>query len=151
MLWLLMALLLIAAGILAAASLIVAKQPNAQEMIKKLVPFQGIIGIILLVFGLIFLFVWVLPYMSIMSLFPITGLVWLASSLVAIALGILLGYGLISQYALSKNADAARSGEAVRAKLTGYQVPLGIAGIGLGIWLLLLYFSWSSFAGGMGL
>ena len=148
---LLLAILLIAAGILAAASLIVAKQPNAQEMIKKLVPFQGIIGIILLIFGLYFLFAWALPGLQIMSYFPMTAIAWLASSLVAIALGVLLGYGLISQYALSKNADAARSGEAVRAKLTSYQVPLGVAGIALGIWLILLYFSWRSFAGGFGL
>ena len=148
---LLLGILLIAAGILAAASLIVAKQPNAQEMISKLVPFQGIIGIILLLFGLYFLFAWVLPGMGIFSFFPLTGIAWLASTLVAIALGILLGYGLISQYALSKNADAARSGEAVRAKLTTYQVPLGIAGIALGIWLILLYFSWSSFTRGFGI
>jgi hypothetical protein len=147
---LLLGILLIAAGILAAASLIVAKQPNAQEMISKLVPFQGIIGIILLLFGLYFLFAWVFPGLGILSYFPLTGIAWLASTLVAIALGILLGYGLISQYALSKNADAARSGEAVRAKLTTYQVPLGIAGIALGIWLILLHFSWSSFARGFG-
>ena len=40
-------------GLLAASSLIVQKQPNAKELIAKLVPFQGIIGIILLIWGLI--------------------------------------------------------------------------------------------------
>ena len=138
----LLAILLIAAGILAAASLIVAKQPNAQEMINKIVPFQGIIGIILLIWGLYALFVWVLPGFSFaLRWAPLTALAGLASTLVAIGLGVLLGYGLIQQYALSKNADAARSGEAVRAKLTGIQVPLGIAGIILGIWILVLSLS----------
>lgn len=139
---LVLAILLIAAGILAAASLIVAKQPNAQEMINKIVPFQGIIGIILLIWGLYTLFFWVLPYLGpAMRFSPLGALAGLASTLVAIGLGILLGYGLIQQYALSKNADAARSGEAVRAKLSGIQVPLGIAGIALGIWILILSLS----------
>lgn len=136
----LLGILLIAAGILAAASLIVQKQPNAGEMIKKLVPFQGIIGIILLLWGLYALLFGILPYLGAwMGYAPISGLAALAASLVAIGLGILLGYGLISQYALSKNADAARSGEVVRAKLTGIQVPLGVAGIILGIWVLVSF------------
>ncbi|MDT4968258.1 MAG: hypothetical protein QOJ64_2995 [Acidobacteriota bacterium] len=136
----LLGILLILAGILAAASLIVQKQPNAGEMIKKLVPFQGIIGIILLLWGIYALLFLILPYIGlIMQFFPIRGLAAIAASLVAIGLGIILGYGLISQYALSKNADAARSGEAVRAKLTGIQVPLGIAGIVLGLWVLISF------------
>jgi hypothetical protein len=137
---LLLAILLIAAGILAAASLIVQKQPNAQEAIAKLTPFQGIIGIILLLWGLYQLFFGVLPYFGLLMQFaPITAIAALLATLVAIGLGILLGYGLISHYALSKNADAARSGEAVRAKLTGIQVPLGIAGIALGLWMIVIY------------
>ena len=136
----LLGILLILAGILAAASLIVQKQPNAGEMIKKLVPFQGIIGIILLLWGLYALLFLILPYIGlIMQFFPIRGLAAIGAALVAIALGIILGYGLISQYALSKNADAARSGEAVRAKLTSVQVPLGIAGIVLGLWALVSF------------
>ena len=137
---LLLAILLIAAGILAAASLIVQKQPNAREAIAKLTPFQGIIGIILLLWGLYQLFFGVLPYFGLLMQFaPLTAIAALLATLVAIGLGILLGYGLISQYALSKNADAARSGEVVRAKLTGIQVPLGIAGIALGIWMIIIY------------
>jgi hypothetical protein len=139
---LLLALLLIVAGALAAASLIIQKQPNAREAIAKLVPFQGIIGIVLLLWGLWQLIELLRFFGILMQLFPITALAYLASVLVAIGLGILLGYSLIQQYVLSKNADASRSGEAVRAKLTGIQVPLGIAGILLGIWLIVLYMSY---------
>jgi len=141
---LLLALLLIVAGALAAASLIVQKQPNAREAIAKLVPFQGIIGIILLLWGLWQLIDLLRYFGLLMQFFPITAIAYLAAVLVAIGLGILLGYGLIQQYVLSKNADANRSGEAVRAKLSGIQVPLGIAGIGLGIWLIVLYMSYRS-------
>jgi hypothetical protein len=139
---LLLAILLIVAGILAAASLIIAKQPNAQDMISKIVPFQGIIGIILLLWGLYALFFQVLPYFGLLMQFaPLTAIASLASTLVAIGLGIILGYGLIKQYALKNNADAARSGDAAVAKLAGIQVPLGLAGIALGIWILIIYMS----------
>lgn len=139
---LLLALLLIIAGALAAASLIIQKQPNARDAIAKLVPFQGIIGIVLLLWGLWQLIELLRFFGILMQIFPITAIAYLASVLVAIGLGILLGYGLIQQYVLSKNADASRSGEAVRAKLTGIQVPLGIAGIALGLWLIVLYLSY---------
>jgi uncharacterized membrane protein len=139
---LILALLLIAAGILAAASLIVQKQPNAREAIAKLVPFQGIIGIILLLWGVYMLLAWVIPYLGfIMRWSPMSGLALLLSTLAALGLGFLLGYGLIQQYALSKNADAARSGEAMRSKIAGYQVPLGIIGIVLGLWMLVVSLS----------
>src|SRR5437764_13531301 len=108
----LLGILLILAGILAASSLIIQKQPNAQEVISKIVPFQGIIGIILLLWGLYALIFGLLPYLGAwMTLFPIRAIAALLATLVAIGLGILLGYGLIAQYALSKNAGAARSGE----------------------------------------
>ena len=141
---LLLALLLIVAGALAAASLIIQKQPNARDALAKLVPFQGIIGIVLLLWGLWQLIDLLRYFGLLMQFFPITAIAYLASVLVAIGLGILLGYGLIQQYVLSKNADANRSGEAVRAKLSGIQIPLGIAGIGLGLWLIVLYMSYRS-------
>ena len=141
---LLLAVLLLAAGVLAAAPLIVSKQPNAQEVISKLVPYQGIIGIILLLWGLFVLLFRLLSVLGLLLQFaPLTGIGMLLACLVAIALGILLGYGLISKYALSKNADAARSGEMVRAKLTGIQIPLGIAGIATGIWAFMIYLNFS--------
>lgn len=140
------ALLLIAAGILGAASLIVAKQPNAREVIAKLTPYQGIIGIILLIWALIVFIFRILPALGLLlQFFPVTGILLLATFLVAIALGFLLGYGLITQYALNKNAGAAQGGEAMRMKLAKFQGPLGLLGIGLGLWMLISALSWGMF------
>ena len=138
----LLALLLIAAGALSIPTLIAAKQPNAKEVLDKMVPFQGVIGIILLLWGLFSLIsdVFSAGFSLFMRFFPIWGIIYIVSVLVAIGLGILLGYGLISKYALSKNADAARSGEMVRSKIAAFQVPLGIAGIVLGVLLLIFRF-----------
>lgn len=134
-------LLLIVAGALGAASLIASKQPNAGEVIAKLVPFQGIIGIILLLWSLIQL-IRVLPYIGLLLQFSaITGILVLVVLIVGIILGFLLGYGLINQYVLSKNAGAAASGNAMQMKLAKFQVPLGILAILLGIWMLISYLS----------
>lgn len=143
---LLFALLLIVAGVLAAASLIVAKQPNAREVIAKLTPFQGIIGIVLLIWALIVFIFRILPALSaLLSLFPLTGILILATFLVAIALGFLLGYGLIKHYALSNSAAATGGGESIHLKLAKIQGPLGLIGIGLGLWLLITSLSWGMF------
>ncbi len=135
----LLALLLIAAGALAIPALIASKQPNAKEVLDKLVPYQGVIGIILLLMGLYLLIVDVLSYnFSVLRFIsPLGSIIYMIGILVAIALGLLLGYGLIKKYALSKNADAARSGDAVMAKMARIQAPLGIAGIALGVFLLI--------------
>lgn len=136
---LLIPILLIIGGVLAASSLIIQKQPNARELIGKLVPFQGIIGIILLIWGLIAFIFWGLPLLRILSYFPMAALIGLLSIVVTIVLGFLLGYGLINQYVLSKNAEAARGGENVHAKLARIQVPIGIIAILLGLWALISF------------
>jgi len=143
---LLFALLLIVAGVLAASSLIIAKQPNAGEVLAKLTPYQGIIGIILLIWALIVLIFRILPGIGLLlQFFPVTGIILIVTFLVAIGLGFLLGYGLIAQYALSKNAGAAQGGQAMQMKLAKFQGPLGILGIGLGIYILIAALSWGMF------
>jgi len=56
-------------------------------------------------------------------------------------LGIILGYGLIQKYALSKNEQAA-AGEKVLAKLLPLQGILGIVAIVLGIWQVIASILW---------
>lgn len=133
---LLFILLLIVAGVLGAASLIIQKKPDARELIAKLVPFQGIIGIVLLIFSLIWL-IRILPALGYMFS-SLVGLLLFLSILVGIVLGFLLGYGLINQYVLSKNAGAAAGGAGVQASLAKYQGPLGIIAILLGLWMLIM-------------
>ncbi len=134
---LLFALLLIVAGVLGAAGLIIKNRPDARELIAKIVPFQGIIGIVLLIFSFIWL-IQALQFLGIMLRYAVfNGLLLLLTILVGLALGFLLGYGLINQYVLSKNAGAAAGGAGVQAKLATYQGPLGIAAVLLGLWLLI--------------
>src|SRR2546421_8679563 len=138
----LLALLLIIVGALAIASLIAQEQPNAMEMINKLVPFQGIIGIILLLWGLYVLIAFVGSgvFSVYLAALPLFAIIYLLTAIVSIGLGALLGYGLIAKYTLANNPDAARKGAEMYAKLAKVQVPLGIAGIALGIALIIFRF-----------
>ena len=66
------------------------------------------------------------------------GLIGLATIATMLALGFILGFALISKLGLSKNPEAAAKGEQLLAKLRAIQIPLGLAGIGLGLLQLIL-------------
>lgn len=132
-------IILIGCGILAAAPLIVKMKPDAQALIEKMVPYQGIGGVILLIWGLISLIRLLIHVKMLLEWVPAWFVFYLAVCLVSIALGFLLGFALLSKYVLSKNEQAAAKGELVRAKLTKIQVPLGVVGIVLGIWCLIYW------------
>ena len=123
------AIIAIIGGLIAASSLIVAKKPNAQELLDKLTPFQGWIGVILTFWG-----VWGI-ISSVLNIGSI-GLTWaiiLAVNACMFIVGFLLAYSLISKYLLEKNETAKAKGQQLRAKLTKYQVPAGVILIILGV------------------
>jgi len=76
------AAILILGGILALSSLIVAKRPDAQNVIAKLTPWQTIIGIGLIVLGVVN-FVKLVPHIS--------GQAFVAADLIVIGGSVLLG------------------------------------------------------------
>jgi|TARA_B110000879_G_C11178127_1_gene517072 hypothetical protein len=124
----------IVGGLIAASSLIVSKKPNAKELLDKLTPYQGWIGVVLAFWGLWGTIQLVLNIGSI-------GLVWiiaLAVCVVEFIVGFLLGYGLISKYLLEKNETAKAKGQELRLKLTKYQIPAGVILLILGIVSLIL-------------
>ncbi len=118
------AIILILLGVLASSSMIVKMKPDATDLIDKIVPIQGWLGLVGFVLGIYYTFlVLTSGYFSI---------IYLSITLLMAALGLLMGFGLISKYMLSKNEQAMAKGEAIRSKLATFQIPLGIAGIVLG-------------------
>ena len=126
------AIIAIVGGLIAASSLIVAKKPNAQELLDKITPYQGWIGILLLIWGIKDI-IGVVSNMSMMSDFLITWIIWLAMSVSEFIVGFVLGYGLLSKYVLEHSETAKEKGQALRKKLTKFQIPAGIILIILGI------------------
>ncbi len=128
------AIIAILGGLIASSSLIVAKKPNAKELLDKLTPYQGWIGVILTAWGIWGMIDLLLNIGSI-------GLVWiiaLAVCVVEFIVGFLLAYGLISKYILEKNEAAKEKGAELRQKLVKYQVPSGLILVVLGILSIVL-------------
>ena len=131
---LLSAIISIVGGLLATSSVIIGKKPEMQKYLDQLVPYQGIVGMVLLGFGLLGLFG---SFMSIASI----GLVWwigVGSALSGTIVGFLLAYGLISKYVFEKDKDSKLKGQALRAKLAVYQVPAGVVLIILGVLTIIM-------------
>jgi len=134
----LFSILLIIVGALAAYSGIVRNWPNFRQGLDKIVPYQGWFGIVALVWGAVEL-IRLLLHLGMISMMPALWLVlYIAANVVAVLLGLVLGYGLIAQYLLTNNPDARRKGEDLRARLAGRQIALGWVAIVLGVLGLLL-------------
>jgi hypothetical protein len=136
------AIVLIVLGILGASSLIIKNKPEAKDLIDKIVPFQGWIGIGAFLWGIwivIQSFLW-------LNWGRLSSILWfiliLATGLLLVLLGFIFGYGLINKFALSKanNEEATKKAEEVLQKLVGIQIPLGIISIILGIVTLIWNF-----------
>jgi hypothetical protein len=130
-------LITIAGGILAASALIIARKPNAKQLIDKLTPYQGWIGIVMFFWG-----VWetlgVVRALSLLSVRPLLWIFALGIALADLLVGFLLGFGLLTKYALGKNATAQARGQEIRAKLANYQGAFGLFAIVMGV----LYLVW---------
>ncbi|MDH4127289.1 MAG: hypothetical protein OEV44_00945 [Spirochaetota bacterium] len=135
------AITLIFLGILAVPSLIISRKPEAKETLDKIVPYQGYIGVGFCLWG-IWTLIDSLIHIRVISIFPILWITWLAAGLLLAALGFILGYGLISKYALSKSPEAQKKGDELLAKLAPIQGKLGIAAIILGIWFIIARIIW---------
>ncbi|GAA5107057.1 hypothetical protein GCM10023211_07730 [Orbus sasakiae] len=133
------AILLIVSGILAVPSLLLSKKPDAKATLDKITPFQGWIGVVILIWGL-----WSAIYLLInIGTFFGNGFVGLWILLAAIAvvesvLGFILGFNLINTYVLSKNAKSEEKGQQLLAKLLPLQGTFGIAAIILGVVAIVL-------------
>lgn len=126
---------LIILSLIAVPSLIVSKKPNAQEILDKIAPYQGWIGVVFCFWGLWGVISAVLN-IGILSTHPIWWITWIAGSAVQAILGFMLGYGLIQKYVLSKNEKAAEKAAEVQVKLGKMQGKIGMIGIGVGIWMI---------------
>ena len=120
-------------GVLAAPNLIISKKPEAKEIIAKLAPYQGWIGAVSAVWGLIKL-IGTFKYFDWFSVIPIGIITMLLSALLTLALGLLLGIGVIKTFVSSEDAKAKI--DEMMAKLAAKQGILGLLGIIVGIWMM---------------
>ena len=126
------ALIAIVGGLLAALPLIGSVSPKAEKSLEKLVPYQGFIGLVLLLWG-VWGVVYFVLHLDLLKHAPLFMAVFLAGSLACAAVGFLLGYGLLTQSALTGSPAAQVKAQRARERLVTYQVPLGLLAAGLGV------------------
>ncbi|QZT37187.1 hypothetical protein K5X82_18475 [Halosquirtibacter xylanolyticus] len=123
-------------GVLAAPSLLLSKKPNAKELLDKMTPYQGWIGLISCLWGVWGIIQAVLS-LGLLTSSPIWWLSWMGGNVLEASLGFLLGYGMISQLVLSKNEAAKEKGAKLLEKLSPLQGKLGLFAIVLGAWTII--------------
>ena len=132
-------LILLALGALAAASSIVARRPDAQAYIDKMVPYQGWFGFITCLWGA-WIIINAIINLNWFSYVPVWWLTYLATGIINASLGLLLGYALLTKFIFSHNDSAAQRGEQICVAIVPYQTMLGYAAIVLGLWTIVATF-----------
>lgn len=125
---------LLVLGVLGAASLIIARRPDAREAIAKIAPYQGWMGAISALWGVWGVISAVLTIGWLAS-WPIFWLTSLVNAGLLLALGLLLGVGVMKTFI--KDPTATAKMDQTIAKLAPYQGTLGLVAIGVGIWMIL--------------
>jgi hypothetical protein len=125
----------IVSGIIAITPAIVARKPDAAEQLNKLTAYAGWIGLCVFGWG-VWEIISAIMGLSLLGSHPVSWIFWMLAGVTDFAVGLLLGFGLISQYALSKNEEAMKRGEQLRGKLAPFQAVLGVTQIVMSV----LYF-----------
>lgn len=128
---------MIVLGVLAAANLIIAKKPDAKELIDKLTPYQGWIGAGSALWGA-WLIISSILNLSWLSAWPLWWITYAANAVLLFALGLLLGVGVLKTFI--KQPQAVEKMDQMIAKLAPKQGVLGLVGIGVGVWMVLAGF-----------
>ncbi|PCI31861.1 MAG: hypothetical protein COB60_10470 [Flavobacteriaceae bacterium] len=126
---------LILLSVIAVPSLLLAKKPNAKELLEKVEPYQGWIGMFFCFSGVWGLITSLLNLGWIASM-PMWWGTLLAGSIVQAVLGFMLGFGLINKFFLSKNEKAKEKAMLLREKLAPKQGKLGVVGLFVGAWMI---------------
>jgi hypothetical protein len=134
-------LVLILLGALCIPSLVAQKSPNAKALLDKVVPFQGIFGFIVFIWG-----VWVIIQIIINLgwigvLFPFGLIFWLTilvDGILSLLGGAILGWSLIQKHLLAKAPENVKAkAEASFEKIIAFQPKIGIVSIIFGIWVII--------------
>jgi hypothetical protein len=134
-------LVLILLGALCIPSLVAQKSPNAKALLDKVVPFQGIFGFVVFIWGIWVIIQVILGLGWIGIAFPLGLIFWitiLVDGLLSLLGGAILGWSLIQKHLLAKAPENVKAkAEESFAKIIAFQPKIGIAAIIFGIWVIL--------------
>jgi hypothetical protein len=132
-------------GILAVPNLIIAKRPDAKQLIDRIAPFQGWIGVFALAWGIWRIIALILYLGTVIEWLTMKqGIIWMlfgvsyiAYTLVLTVLGFLLGFGTMKSFI--KNPQAIARMDQTLARLGPKQGTFGVIALINGAAMLVLY------------
>ena len=110
-----------------------AKKPDAKKLIDKISPYQGWMGAISALWG-VWTIISAILNIGMLSVAPVYWVSFLAVGIVELALGLLLGVGVLKTFIKDTTAQAKMDQTIVR--LAPKQGALGLFAIGLGVWMV---------------
>jgi hypothetical protein len=135
-------IVLIILGALCVPALVAQKSPKAKELIDKVVPYQGIFGIIIFIWG-IWGIISAILNLGWLALAPIWWVTYLVGNVVSFLGGAILGWSLIQKYLLSRAPENVKAkAEESFAKIVAVQPTIGIAAIIIGLWVIICGIVW---------
>lgn len=127
----------IIAGILAAASVVLEKIPSLKDFVEKIQKYQAVIGVIAILMALSPLFNWAVVTKT-MSIVPWAALI--ACMVSCTLIGFLLGYPVLQGLFIDDLSEENRKkADDLRLKLAPYKILGGLVSIGTGVILFLTY------------
>ena len=130
---------LLVLGALAAPGIILAKRPDADQILAKIQPYQGWIGAVSSLWGLWGIISAVLN-IGLLKHAPILWITILAVAVVQLGLGLLLGIGVLKTFI--KNPEAQAKMDQAIVRLRPKQGMLGLVAMGLGVWMIIASVIW---------
>jgi hypothetical protein len=133
------ALAVIAGSLISLSAFIIAKRPSARHLFEKVAPYQGFLGVGLLVWGIYDLLRTVGSWGDFLRIpgMKLFGAGVIAYVLSEIVIGFCLGFGLIASW-LPGQGGAEKKGLEIQRKLLGFSMPIGVVGLVSG--LVVLYY-----------
>lgn len=130
-------LVLIILGGLCIPGIVAKKNPKAKELLDKIVPLQGTIGIAVFGWGVWGIISSILS-IGIISTWPLSWITYLLCAAISVAGGAILGWGMIQKKLLVKaSADVVERATEVYKKLLSLQERIGFIAIIVGLWTIL--------------
>jgi hypothetical protein len=133
--------LLTVASILAVPNLFVSKKNDLANFFKKVIPYQGWLGLIVCIIGAVGLVQYALQITTKMEgVLLVLILLWLTGMLCSAMLtflGFLLSYNVIYTYFLAKKEKAEDNLKKMRTNIMPMQGKIGLLGILIGVWSIM--------------
>lgn len=133
------ALAVIVGSLIALSGFIIAKKPSSKQLFEKMAPYQGFLGVALLVLGIWGFLRTIGHWGDFLRYYPLLLALGIIACVISeVIIGFCLGFGVIAKW-LPGESGAEKKGLEIQRQLLGFSMPIGVVGLLSGV-IVLYYF-----------